>query len=58
MAGKKEIVPLTEKEKDLIRKLFIGRGFGELRFSPPPEILADPDFIKLREKLNLRFLGE
>jgi len=53
--GRKELVPLSDKEKELIGKLFMRRGFGEVRLSPTPEMLLDPDFIKLNEKLKFNF---
>jgi len=52
-ADKKELVPLSDKEKELIGKLFMGRGFGEVKFSPPPEMLEDADFKKLMDRLKL-----
>jgi hypothetical protein len=52
-AGEKELVPLSDKEKEFVGRLFMGRKFGEVRFSPPPDVLADPDFVKLRERLKL-----
>jgi len=52
-AGKKELVPLSDKEKELIGKLFMGRGFGKIKFSPTPEMLLDADFVKLKERLKL-----
>jgi len=55
-ADSKELVPLADKEKQLIEKLFLRRGFGEVKFSPPPELLEDADFKKLTDRLKLDFL--
>jgi len=57
-AGQKERVPLSDKETELVRKLFMGRGVGEVAFSPAPEMLVDPDFIALKERLKLDFIEE
>jgi Methyltransferase domain len=56
--GRKELVPLSDKERELITQLFLGRGFAEVKFSPPPEMLQDADFIKLVNRLKLNLFGE
>jgi predicted O-methyltransferase YrrM len=45
--------PLSVKERVLFERLLSSRKFGEIQFSPPPELVADKRFAALLNRLKI-----